>query len=206
MRTAGAAAAYDADPGRGPAMAGRSGKLYCIEWAKSCTRRADARSLMAIWRMRRAHCQPPNNPPLKDPKDFTLIGKPLKRLDTPDKVNGKAVYGIDAMLPGMKFATLAQCPVFGGKVGACRRQRGQGQLPAFGRSSCSTIWSRSSAITCGPPRKVSMRSSSPGTKDRTRSVDSKDIWRGSARRQRKDRRRREIHGDIAKGLAQRRQV
>jgi isoquinoline 1-oxidoreductase beta subunit len=60
---------------------------------------------------------PPKDVPLKDPEDFTLIGTPLKRLDTPDKVNGKAVYGIDAMLPGMKFATLAACPVFGGKVG-----------------------------------------------------------------------------------------
>jgi len=60
---------------------------------------------------------PPKDIALKDPKDFVLIGKPLKRLDTPDKVNGKAVYGIDAMLPGMKFATLAVCPVFGGKVG-----------------------------------------------------------------------------------------
>src|SRR5216684_376846 len=60
---------------------------------------------------------PPKDVALKDPKDFALIGKPLKRLDTPDKVNGKAVYGIDAMLPGMKFATLAACPVFGGKVG-----------------------------------------------------------------------------------------
>jgi isoquinoline 1-oxidoreductase subunit beta len=60
---------------------------------------------------------PPKDAPLKDPKDFVLIGKPLKRLDTPDKVNGKVVYGIDAMLPGMKFATLAACPVFGGKVG-----------------------------------------------------------------------------------------
>jgi isoquinoline 1-oxidoreductase subunit beta len=60
---------------------------------------------------------PPKDVPLKDPKDFVLIGKPLKRLDTPDKTNGKAVYGIDAMLPGMKFATLAACPVFGGKVG-----------------------------------------------------------------------------------------
>jgi isoquinoline 1-oxidoreductase subunit beta len=60
---------------------------------------------------------PPKDVPLKDPKNFTLIGKPLKRLDTPDKTNGKAVYGIDAMLPGMKFATLAACPVFGGKVG-----------------------------------------------------------------------------------------
>jgi isoquinoline 1-oxidoreductase beta subunit len=59
----------------------------------------------------------PKEPKLKDPKDFTLIGKSLKRLDTPDKVNGKAIYGIDAMLPGMKFATLAHCPVFGGKVG-----------------------------------------------------------------------------------------
>src|SRR5258708_3662617 len=58
----------------------------------------------------------PQDPPLKDPKDFTLIGKPLKRFDTPNKTNGKVVYGIDALLPGMKFATLAQCPVFGGKV------------------------------------------------------------------------------------------
>jgi isoquinoline 1-oxidoreductase subunit beta len=60
---------------------------------------------------------PPPNPTLKDPKDFKLIGKPLKRLDTPDKVNGKVLYGIDAMPPGVKFATLAACPVFGGKVG-----------------------------------------------------------------------------------------
>ena len=60
---------------------------------------------------------PPNDVALKDPKDFVIIGQPLKRLDTPDKVNGRAVYGIDAILPGMKFATVAACPVFGGKVG-----------------------------------------------------------------------------------------
>jgi isoquinoline 1-oxidoreductase beta subunit len=54
---------------------------------------------------------------LKDPRNFVLIGKPLKRLDTPDKVNGKTVYGIDAMLADMKFATLRVCPVVGGKVG-----------------------------------------------------------------------------------------
>src|SRR5271155_5011984 len=60
---------------------------------------------------------PPKDVPLKDPKNFVLIGKPLKRLDTPDKVNGKAVYGIDALLPNMKFATLAASPVFGGKIG-----------------------------------------------------------------------------------------
>jgi isoquinoline 1-oxidoreductase beta subunit len=60
---------------------------------------------------------PPKDPPLKDPKDFKLIGNPLKRLDTPDKVNGKVVYGIDVMPPGVKFATLAASPVFGGTVG-----------------------------------------------------------------------------------------
>jgi isoquinoline 1-oxidoreductase beta subunit len=59
---------------------------------------------------------PPANPPLKQPKDFRLIGKPLKRLDTPAKVDGKAVYGIDVILPGMKFATIAASPAFGGKL------------------------------------------------------------------------------------------
>jgi isoquinoline 1-oxidoreductase subunit beta len=58
----------------------------------------------------------PDKPKLKDPKDFSLIGKPLKRHDTPDKSDGKTIYGIDAMVPDMKFATLAQCPVLGGKV------------------------------------------------------------------------------------------
>jgi isoquinoline 1-oxidoreductase beta subunit len=58
----------------------------------------------------------PQDPPLKDPKDFALIGKPLKRLDTPQKTDGSAIYGIDAMLPNMKFATLAACPVLGGRV------------------------------------------------------------------------------------------
>jgi isoquinoline 1-oxidoreductase beta subunit len=59
---------------------------------------------------------PPKDVPVKDPSKFVLIGKPLKRFDTPDKVNGKTIYGIDAMLPGMKFATLAMSPVFGGKI------------------------------------------------------------------------------------------
>jgi isoquinoline 1-oxidoreductase beta subunit len=62
---------------------------------------------------------PPKNPPLKDPKQFKIIGKPVKRLDTPAKATGKAVYGIDAMLPGMKFGTLAACPHFGGKLAHC---------------------------------------------------------------------------------------
>jgi CO/xanthine dehydrogenase Mo-binding subunit len=58
----------------------------------------------------------PDKVVLKAPEQFTLIGTPAKRIDTPEKVNGKAKFGIDAMVPGMKFATVAACPVFGGKV------------------------------------------------------------------------------------------
>jgi isoquinoline 1-oxidoreductase subunit beta len=65
---------------------------------------------------RAAGVTPPKDPPLKDPSTFRLIGRPLKRLDTPDKTNGKVQYGIDAMPPGVKFATLAASPVLGGRV------------------------------------------------------------------------------------------
>jgi isoquinoline 1-oxidoreductase beta subunit len=58
----------------------------------------------------------PESVALKRPEDFKLIGTPAKRLDTPAKVNGSAVYGIDARPPGVKIATLAQSPVFGGRV------------------------------------------------------------------------------------------
>jgi isoquinoline 1-oxidoreductase beta subunit len=58
----------------------------------------------------------PRNVPLKDPKDFRLIGTPAKRIDTPDKVNGKAQFGIDVNIPGMKIATVTACPVLGGKL------------------------------------------------------------------------------------------
>ena len=60
--------------------------------------------------------KPPADPPLKTPAQFRLIGKPLKRLDTPAKTDGSAQYGIDALPDGVKFATLAHSPVFGGKV------------------------------------------------------------------------------------------
>jgi isoquinoline 1-oxidoreductase beta subunit len=58
----------------------------------------------------------PEHVALKRPQDFKLIGTPAKRLDTPTKVNGTAVYGIDVRPPGLKIATLAQSPVFGGRV------------------------------------------------------------------------------------------
>lgn len=58
----------------------------------------------------------PESVELKRPQDFKLIGTPAKRLDTPAKVDGTAVYGIDVRPPGVKVATLAQSPVFGGRV------------------------------------------------------------------------------------------
>jgi isoquinoline 1-oxidoreductase subunit beta len=58
----------------------------------------------------------PRNVPLKDPKDYKLIGTPAKRLDAPAKVNGTAEFGIDVKVTGMKFAMVAACPVFGGKL------------------------------------------------------------------------------------------
>jgi isoquinoline 1-oxidoreductase subunit beta len=65
---------------------------------------------------RAARLTPPKNPTLKARKDFQLIGTPARRLDSPDKVNGRAMFGIDAMPPGVKFATLRGSPVLGGKV------------------------------------------------------------------------------------------
>ncbi|MGX9146380.1 molybdopterin cofactor-binding domain-containing protein [Mesorhizobium sp. 128a] len=63
-----------------------------------------------------AHMSVPESVTLKRPEDFKLIGTPAKRLDTPAKVNGTAIYGIDARPPGVKIATLAQSPVVGGRL------------------------------------------------------------------------------------------
>ncbi|HEX4584250.1 MAG TPA: xanthine dehydrogenase family protein molybdopterin-binding subunit [Burkholderiaceae bacterium] len=58
----------------------------------------------------------PRDVTLKEPKDFKLIGTPARRLDAPAKVDGSAQFGIDVKVPGMKIATVATCPVFGGKL------------------------------------------------------------------------------------------
>jgi isoquinoline 1-oxidoreductase beta subunit len=60
--------------------------------------------------------EPPKEVKLKDPKEWKLIGKPVKRIDIPDTVMGRQRYGIDTQLDGMLYAAVAQCPVFGGKV------------------------------------------------------------------------------------------
>ncbi|MCM3876447.1 MAG: xanthine dehydrogenase family protein molybdopterin-binding subunit [Thermoanaerobaculia bacterium] len=58
----------------------------------------------------------PSSVTLKDAKDWTVIGKPTRRLDTPEKVTGKAIFGLDVKLPGMLTAVVAHAPTFGGKV------------------------------------------------------------------------------------------
>jgi len=63
-----------------------------------------------------AKLAPPKDVKLREPKDWKIAGKPLHRLDIPDKVLGKPVFGVDVALPGLLHASIAQCPVFGGSV------------------------------------------------------------------------------------------
>src|SRR6266853_1320886 len=143
---------------------------------------------------------PPKDVPLKDPKDFVLIGKPLKRFDTPDKVNGKAVYGIDAMLPSMKFATLKACPVFGGKVGkvddsAAKKIPGVQKVVVLDDMVAVVgdhMWAAKKGLDAlditwdeGPNARIS----------------SKDIWQDLRAASEKDGVVARSEGDIAKGLA-----
>ena len=58
----------------------------------------------------------PENPPLKEPKDFKIVGTWVPQLATPDRSSGQAIFGIDVKVPGMLYASLVRCPVFGGKV------------------------------------------------------------------------------------------
>lgn len=70
----------------------------------------------------------PTDPPLKQAKDYKIVGTRVARIDTPSKVNGTAEYGIDFRLPNMKYAVLARCPVIGGKV-ASFEDRESKQVP-----------------------------------------------------------------------------
>jgi len=70
-----------------------------------------------------ASVTPPAKPTLKDPKDFQLIGKSLRRVDTPAKVDGTLPFGIDIRVPGMKVATVRACPTFGGTLASVDDKR-----------------------------------------------------------------------------------
>jgi isoquinoline 1-oxidoreductase subunit beta len=143
---------------------------------------------------------PPKDVALKDPKDFALIGKPLKRLDTPDKVNGKAVYGIDAMLANMKFATLAACPVFGGKVGkvddsAARKIPGVQKIVVLD-DMVAVVGDHMWAAKKGLDALVIDWDEGPNAR-----LSSNDIWRDLRAASEKDGVVAKSEGDIAKGLA-----
>jgi isoquinoline 1-oxidoreductase beta subunit len=143
---------------------------------------------------------PPKDVPLKAPADFVLIGKPLKRLDTPDKVNGKAVYGIDAMLPNMKFATLKTCPVFGGKVAkvddsAARKIPGVRKIVVLD-DMVAVVGDHMWAATKGLDALVIDWDKGPNA-----GVSSNDIWRDLRAASEKDGAVAKSVGDIKKGLA-----
>jgi isoquinoline 1-oxidoreductase beta subunit len=143
---------------------------------------------------------PPKDVALKKPEDFVLIGKPLKRLDTPDKVNGKAVYGIDAMLPDMKFATLRTCPVFGGKVAkvddsAARKVPGVQKVVALD-DLVAVVGDHMWAAKKGLDALVIDWDEGPNAR-----ISSKDIWDDLRAASQKDGAVAKSRGDIAKGLA-----
>src|SRR5260221_5911560 len=143
---------------------------------------------------------PPKDVALKDPKDFVLIGKPLKRLDTPDKTNGKAVYGIDAMLPGMKFATLKACPVFGGKVArvddsAARKLPGVQQIVVLD-DLVAVVGDHMWAAKKGLEALTITWDEGPNAR-----ISSKEIWQDLRDKSEKDGVVARSEGDIAKGLS-----
>ncbi|MRD49397.1 molybdopterin-dependent oxidoreductase [Caenimonas koreensis DSM 17982] len=92
---------------------------------------------------RAASGTPPGAVKVKDRKEWTLIGRSLLRLDLPEKVDGRARFGLDVRLPGMKFASVRLCPMLGGSVGAIRSEKGLSMpgaerlvmLPALGGST-----------------------------------------------------------------------
>jgi len=143
----------------------------------------------------------PQNPPLKNPKDFKLIGKPLKRFDTPNKVNGKVVYGIDAMLPGMKFATLAVSPVFGGKVArvddsAAKAMPGVQQVVVLD-DLVAVVGDHMWAAKRGLDALAITWNDGPNAQ-----LSSHDIWEDLRAASRKDGVVAKSVGDVAKGLSQ----
>jgi isoquinoline 1-oxidoreductase beta subunit len=84
----------------------------------------------------------PKEVKLKEHKDSRYVGKPVRRIDTPSKVNGSAGFGIDVKLPGMLYASLAQCPVIGGKVASfnATKARTMPGLSTWCRSPTALRW------------------------------------------------------------------
>ena len=121
-----------------------------------------------------AKIEPPKDVALKDPKDWTIAGKPLKRLDTLPKLTGAHVYGLDVKLPGMLCAAIKDSPVFGGKLasfdaGKIQGMKGVKHVVKVGESAVAVVadtwWQANSALDAlpitwdeGPNAKVSSAS------------------------------------------------
>jgi isoquinoline 1-oxidoreductase subunit beta len=106
-----------------------------------------------------AKIEPPKDVKLKDPKDWTIIGKSIPRLDTADKTNGKQIYGVDLKLPGMLNAAIKACPVFGGKLASCdeatvKSMPGVKHVVRVGESAVAVVaqtwWQAKSALDALP--------------------------------------------------------
>src|SRR5271163_235838 len=105
-----------------------------------------------------AKLPPPAEPKLKDPKDWSLVGTPQKRLDTMDKVTGKPIFGIDVRVPNMLYAAIVQCPVFGGtpksydeaKIRDLKGVRGIVRLPNAVAVVADSWWHAKQAIDALP--------------------------------------------------------
>ena len=123
-----------------------------------------------------AKLEPPKDVALKDPKDWKIAGKPVKRLDTADKLTGKQIYGTDLKLPGMLNAAIKDCPVFGGKVKSFDAAAVQ-SMPGVKKvvQVETSPRSRSSPTPGGAPRRRSTRCRSNGTRGRTRRSSSASI-------------------------------
>ncbi|HEY8565807.1 MAG TPA: xanthine dehydrogenase family protein molybdopterin-binding subunit [Beijerinckiaceae bacterium] len=106
-----------------------------------------------------ARVEPPKDVPLKDPKDWTIAGKPLKRLDTLEKLTGAQVYGIDLKLPGLLNAAIKDCPVMGGRVksfdaAAVEKMPGVKKVVPVGESAVAVVadtwWRAKTALDALP--------------------------------------------------------
>jgi len=106
-----------------------------------------------------AKLSPPTDIPLRDPKTWTIAGRPLPRLDTLDKTNGRLVYGLDLTLPGLLNAAILDCPVVGGKLGqfdaaAIAGKPGVKRVLAVGDSAVAVVadtwWRAKTALAALP--------------------------------------------------------
>ena len=129
-----------ADRGGGAALEGAGGRMRRRPTARSCTRRPAARLDYGALAADAGKIKLDKEPAIRTPDQFKLIGKSLPRLDTPLKINGSAKFAIDTQIPGMVYAAIAACPVFGGKL------KSVDEAPAKGRRGVQQVVKLDNAV------------------------------------------------------------